>query len=282
MIVKILIPPLIGLTIARICLVWGIMHLTKTFLFALSMSAAGFLLSLLFSWLILLHLLALLNICLTGQTQNHFTYAFNEIKNRQLAALGIVVLTVIAQLLGFIIWLICSITAGILLVAALGKTSGLAIVIPAASLVIIAAVTLVGQFMGVALALVAFEKKTFSHYLKESILIIAGDFGKAASFALLLGVAIYLVAVPLSIPITALSAFTALSHSLTSQSDMPRYMMKMPLTTLVLTEIWGSFISLIIWSLTCISYGLYYKYMTVRRYGVDLDKQLDVLVANKV
>ncbi len=287
MIVKILLPALIGVVIARTCLAWGLTHLADSFFNALPIGLAGFIFLLWFSWLALLRQLTLLNIFIlqgreAGKSKfDNFDRLYKEIKKRQLCALGILVLTVLAEIVALVVWVCALVLIGIAAALILGKGAG-----PATAIILgvfgvlsfILAAAVFGQFMGVGLAMVAIEPKPFGDYLKESLRLIFADLGRAVGFAMLLGLSIYLLTIPLTIPITAYSMFIAFSHSLTDPHFTQGPLMKQPTSVLVLTEIAGGIISLVTWSIACTSYGTFYRDLTVRQYATDLLRRLDALI----
>jgi len=266
-------PIIIG-TIGKVLLQWGVLQFKTPpgiGMLALSVVAtsAGFLVSLLAAWFVVLRLLAFVR--MVDGFAGDFKEAYAAVGKRKWGVIAVSVVGYVITVVMAFAW-----TAEIVLAALLWKAS------PAASVAgiilgilgMVVSVLLVSQVWCVVFAVLACETRSLGSVIGRGTVLVLRDPLRSMGFSLLIFFTLWLLNSPLTLPIVLLNMFELARAHTTDATAVPFY-------CLVITLVWESMITMIVWPVSAIAYGLFYYDLRMRQEGLDLDQGLTLLTASK-
>lgn len=103
------------------------------------------------------------------------------------------------------------------------------------------------------------------------------DFWRAGYFCTLLVIAMIVIGYPLSLPLVLVSLFEFIRQGM--QTEFLTDPSKMPFYYTLINQSWESIVSIITWPISFMATGLFYYDMRMRKEGIDLVRQIDLLNA---
>lgn len=273
--------PSIGATIGRIILQYGVstvMEIKSPHSMATGfvLGIFGFLILLVSMWLLLLRELAFARaVCGFSPDYNR---AFQIVDQKKWLILGVAAVNFVLAVGVVIFWL---------LELALSAVFWQSAVVVSIAGFVVGAVGIVISLLSVhVVAYIVFicsaceQKQRFGSLVERGFKLVTHDFFRALVFSILLIITVSLITYPLSLPVVLLSLFEFFRHGITS--DAASAPVKMPMYFLVFSEVWESMVTMLIWPVTFMSYGLLYNDLRIRQEGLDVVRSLRVLKGMEV
>ncbi len=126
-----------------------------------------------------------------------------------------------------------------------------------------------------AFAVGACEDLSVSGLFKRTVSLVFQDFWRAGYFCTLLFIALVVISYPLSLPLVLVSIFEFMRQGMS-----PEFLTdpgKMPFYYTLFNQTWESIVSIITWPISFMATGLFYYDLRMRKEGIDLIRQIDII-----
>ncbi len=129
----------------------------------------------------------------------------------------------------------------------------------------------------IAFAVGACEDLSVSGLCKRTFSLLFQDFWRAGYFCTLLFIALMVISYPLSLPLLLVSIFEFMRQGMSP--DFLTDPGKMPFYYTLFNQSWESIVSIITWPISFMATGLYYYDLRMRKEGIDLLRQVNIISA---
>lgn len=224
-------------------------------------------------WVLAIRLLCFLR--MSGGFSTDYASALKELHKRQWMVLAVFLLAItftVAVTIGGVV--------GFALTVALPRAGLAAMVLTMGSILLIflsfiAAYYLTWITVPVILSVTVCEDLPLNASISRGINLVKNDLGRSIAFGTLLYVCLVALSYPLCLPLVGLEAADAFSKEMLAAAGKDVY--KMPIYLMILSQIWESLLSMLIWPIAFLGYGLYYSDLRLRQEGLDISRNLEAL-----
>ena len=215
----------------------------------------------------------------TGFADN-YTEAYAYICKRKWKIIGLVMLSYIAIFASVMFWSVVITVCMAMFRANSATTYALlgGMIFGLIGLAVSVTVTSIALYF--AFAVGACEDLSVTNLFKRTISLVFQDFWRAGYFCTLLFVALVVISYPLSLPLVLVSIFEFMRQGMSP--DFLTDPGKMPFYYTLFNQTWESIVSIITWPISFMATGLFYYDVRMRKEGIDLVRQIDLIAAPAV